>query len=151
MPLCEAITEGLTPVAEMLAGTDGLEGMTVKLRRVLEQDMARRTEAQARKLDQAERGMFAVFAMGIQGAALAEYAQALDKGEEERIRAQLREEFMQQPHLRNIGTGHLKASWITPPKPVGGAPAGAVVTPPPNVRRETAFQTMPGLYQNPVQ
>lgn len=48
LPLCEAVAEGLSPVAEAMTGLDGHGGITGKLRQVYEQDMARRAETQAR-------------------------------------------------------------------------------------------------------
>lgn len=45
LPVCEAVAEGLSPVAEAIAGLGGVSG---KLRQVYDADMARRAEAQAR-------------------------------------------------------------------------------------------------------
>ena len=114
--------------------------------------MAWGTDVDGRKLDQAERAMFAVFAMAIQGAAMAEYAQSLDQAEEARIRAKLQKEFMEQPHLRQVGPCLLAAGWANPPRPSATVPGGVTTAPPSTgLRPDNGFQTMPGLYTNPVQ
>lgn len=112
--------------------------------------MAYGSDADGRVLDQAERAMVGVFGDALRGAAFSEYAGALARADEERVRKQLREEFLTQPHLRRVGPGMLAAAWVNAPKPSGGTPANAVVTPPPSVRPDTGFQGSPGLYQNPT-
>lgn len=48
LPLCEAVTEGLSPLMDALAGLDGLGGIGGQLRKVYDAEQARRAEVEAR-------------------------------------------------------------------------------------------------------
>jgi hypothetical protein len=101
--------------------------------------MAYGADIDGRQLEPAERAMFAQFGAGLQGAALGEYAAGDDKARETRIREQLRQEFTDQPHLRQLGNGMVSAAWVNPPKP-GRETSGGVVTPVPNLSPAGPFQ-----------
>jgi hypothetical protein len=103
-----------------------------------------------RPLDQVERGMIGVWGRGVHAAAFADFADALDQADEDRIRRQIEEEARQQPFLRPVGDGFLEAR-LAAPKADARPPAGAVVTPAPGLSPASPFSgAAPGLPVRPI-
>jgi hypothetical protein len=103
-----------------------------------------------RPLNQVERGMIGVWGRGVHAAAFADFADVLDRAEENRIRKQIEEEARQQPFLRPVGDGFLEAR-LAAPNTDGKSSAGAVVTPPPGLSPASPFGGgSPGLPVRPI-
>lgn len=63
-----------------------------------------------------ERAMAGLWGRMARTFAIADFTYALDKAGEEKIREKIRAEYMNQPHLRQVGGGMLSATWVNPPK-----------------------------------
>ena len=112
--------------------------------------MAGGQDINGRAIDQIERAMVGVWGRGIHAMAFAEFADALDRADEDRIRRQIEEEARQQPFLRPVGAGFLEAR-LAAPKTDGKPAAGAVVTPPPDLTPTSPFsRAAPGLPVRPL-
>ena len=97
-----------------------------------------------------DRLMAGLYGRSAYSLATSEYAGALDRAEEDRIRKRVQEEARQQPFLRPVGDGFLEAR-LPSPKSDGKPAAGAVVTPPPALSPASPFGgAAPGLPVRPI-